>query len=85
MEVGDDVDICFGLDNCHDFEYHECFEDHGDLGVVMDVGIEMEIGDLLDDAGDSLCVESKGDLTILDGQSIWGLTCSSQGIPRMME
>ena len=85
MEVGDDVDICFGLDNCRDFEYHECFEDRGDLGVVMDVGFGMEIGDSLDDAGDSSCVESKGDSTILDGQFIWGLTCSSQGIPRMME
>ena len=70
MEVGDDVDICFGLDNCHDFEYHECFEDHGDLGVVMDVGFGMEIGDLLDDVRDSLCVESKEDSTILDGQLI---------------
>jgi hypothetical protein len=82
LEVGDDVDIRFGFDNRRDFE---CLEDRGDLGVATDVDLGIGIGDSLDDVGDLSCVESKGDSTVLDGQSIWGLTRSSQGIPRMIE
>ena len=78
LEVRRDLDL-------RDFEYREDLEDRGDLGVVADIDLGMEIGDSLDDAGDSSCAESKGDSTFLDGQSIWGLTRSSQGIPRMME
>jgi hypothetical protein len=50
LEVGDVVDICFGLGNRRDFE---CLEDRGDLGVATDVGLGMEVCDSLDDVGDS--------------------------------
>jgi hypothetical protein len=68
-----DLEVRRDLD-FRDLEYREDLEDREGLEVVTDVGFR-----------DSLCVESKGDSTVLDGQSIWGLTRSSQGIPRMIE
>ena len=76
LETGDDstTDSDFeaegDLEVRHDLDFHKDWEDCGD--------VEVEIGD-------SLGGESKGDSTILDGQSIWGLMRLSQGIPRMME
>ena len=56
-------------------------EDREDLGVVMGV----VLGGSLHDVEGSSEVDSKGDSTVLEGQSIWGLTRSSQGIPKMIE
>ena len=53
-------------------------------GGELETGDEFVTGGELE-TGDSSYVESKGDLTVLDGQSIWGSMRSSQGIPRMME
>jgi len=64
-----------------DLEYREGLEDREDLGVVMGV----VLGGSLHDVEGSSEVDSKGDWTVLEGQSIWGLTHSSQGIPKMIE
>ena len=71
-----------------DLEYHEGLEDREDLGIVMGVVLGSSLDDVedsLDDVEDSLEIDSKGDSIVLEGQSIWGLTRSSQGIPKMIE
>src|SRR5438046_1856008 len=89
-EAGDVVAIRLDLDFRNldfrdsefcDLEYREGLEDREDLEVVMGV----VSGDSLDDVEGSSEVDSKGDSTVLEGQSIWGLTRSSQGIPKMIE
>ena len=71
-----------------DLEYREGLEDREDLEVVMGVIAGDSLDDVegsLDDVEGSSEVDSKGDSTVLEGQSIWGLTRSSQGIPKMIE
>ena len=82
---GDVVAVRLDLDfrnlEFRDLEYREGLEDREDLGVVMGV----VLGGSLHDVEGSSEVDSKGDWTVLEGQSIWGLTHSSQGIPKMIE
>ena len=84
LGTGGDVDVCLDLD-FRDFEYREGLEGRDGLGVVAGVGLGVELGGSFDDIEGSSCVDSKGDSTVLDGQSIWGLMRSSQGIPKMIE
>src|SRR5947199_10741996 len=91
-EAGDVVAVRLDLDfrnlDFRDLEYREGLGDREDLGVVMGVVLGGSLGDVegsLDEVEGSSEVDSKGDSTVLEGQSIWGLTRSSQGIPKMIE
>src|SRR5947207_11557209 len=92
-----DLDFCnldFRDSEFRDLEYREGLEDREDLEVVMGVvsgdsldDVEGSLDDVkgsLDDVEGSSEVDSKGDSTVLEGQSIWGLTSSSQGIPKLI-
>jgi hypothetical protein len=83
-EAGDVVAVRLDLD-FRDLEDRDDLEDCEGSGVVTGRESGMEMGVSFDDAEGSLCADNRGDSTVLEGQSIWGLTRSSQGIPKMIE
>ena len=67
LNIENDIDIYFDLNNHHDFEY---LKDHEDLGIIMNINLRIEIDDLLNNIENLLYMKNKENSIILNNQLI---------------